>query len=794
MLINYFKIAWRNLGKSKLHSLINIFGLAIGMSVSILIGLWLYDELSFNTGFKAYDRIARVMQNVSNNGEIQTWNNMPYPLADELRNKYGDHFENVIMCADLREHTLTIDNKIVKVSGGFFEKGISDMLSIQILQGNAGPGDDPSSLLLSSSAAVANFGDDDPINKLIQIDHNPPLKVVGVYQDFAQNSTFADVNFIGTWANFYKVSDGFKYMEDPWRPNWTTIYVQLKEHSDITQVTALIKNAKLNRINPELQKKKPALFLQPMSGWHLYAEYKNGQNVGGAIQYVRMFGMIGLFVLLLACINFMNLSTARSEKRAKEVGIRKTVGSVRGQLILQFFSESFVTVCFAFILAVFIVWISMPFFNSISNKQLHILWSNKFFWLVCIIFIFITSLIAGSYPALYLSSFEPIKVLKGTFQAGRLATLPRKLLVVVQFTVSIALIIGTMIVYRQIQYAKERPVGYSQDGLVNIYLDNNSIHEHFDAIFDELTQTGAVVSMTEAGSPTTAVWGTTSGISWKGKDPNLSTDFGFVNVSFDYGKTINWTISEGRDFSKAYGSDSSALILNEAAVRYMSLEHPIGQTLTWFGSPCTVIGVINDMVMTSPYDEPKPIIYSMLDDQGSLAIIKLNPSSSTKSSLDKIETVFKSFNPDQPFEYRFVNEEYARKFGDEERIGRLTRLFTLLALFISCLGLFGLTSFVAEQRKKEIGVRKVLGASIFGVWNLLSKEFLLLVFISFMIAVPLAIYFMGDWLKSFTYRTELSWLVFTMAGMGAMGITLLTVSFQAIKAAMANPVNSLRTE
>ena len=384
---------------------------------------------------------------------------------------------------------------------------------------------------------------------------------------------FTGLNFIASWDFLYSNDKGLRTMEDPWRPNFATLYVQLNDNADINSVSLKIRDAKLKKVNPQLAKKKPALFLHPMSNWHLYSEFKNGVNVGGAIQYVWLFGIIGLFVLLLACINFMNLSTARSEKRAREVGIRKTVGSSRKQIILQFFGESLLTVVFAFILSLLFVQLILPFFNKVSDKQMALLWTNPYFWLINLAFILITSVVAGSYPALYLSSFIPVKVLKGTFKAGRYAAVPRKILVVLQFTVSVTLIIGTIIIYRQIQFAKDRPVGYSRNGLVSIPTMNSSIHDHFEAFKDELIKTGAVTSVAESGGPTTAIWNSTSGFSWKEKDPNLSIDFGVVSASYDYGKTIGWKIMDGRDFSKDFATDSSALILNQAAIHFMGLKN-----------------------------------------------------------------------------------------------------------------------------------------------------------------------------------------------------------------------------
>jgi hypothetical protein len=489
MFKNYFKTAWRNLGKSKMHSFINIAGLALGMAVAMLIGLWMYDELSFNKSFQNYDKIARVIQNVTNNGEVQTWRSVPYPLAEELRKNYGSDFKCVVMAVDWGDHMLTINDQKLKQTGGYFEKEMPEMLTLKMQRGSRSM-KDPASILISASAARAYFGNTDPINKIIKIDDKPVVKVTGVYEDFPRNSTFADLNFISSWDFWYSSNNNLKDMEDPWRPNFTTLFVQLNDNADFKNVSAKIKDAKLKKVNAQLQKKKPTLFLQPMSAWHLYDEYKNGVNTGGAIQYVWMFGIIGAFVLLLACINFMNLSTARSEKRAKEVGIRKTVGSLRKQLIIQFFSESLLTVFFAFLVSLLLVQLTLPFFNSVADKQTSILWTNPFFWLISVGFIFFTALVAGSYPAFYLSSFKPVKVLKGTFKAGRFAAIPRKVLVVLQFTVSVTLIIGTIIVYQQIQFAKNRPVGYSRNNLVSVPTINSSIHDHLGAVKDELMKTG----------------------------------------------------------------------------------------------------------------------------------------------------------------------------------------------------------------------------------------------------------------------------------------------------------------
>jgi putative ABC transport system permease protein len=794
MIKSYLKIGWRNLVKNKGYSFINIGGLAMGMSVALLIGLWVYDELSFDKQNPNYDRVAQVLQHVNGNGTKDTWWGEPYPLAEELRTKYGSDFKRIAQAIQWGEHMVSYNDKVWKESGMYIEKGGAEIIGTSMKEGVANF-NDPASILISSSVTAALFGNDDPLNKLIKIDNMPLVKVVGVYNDFPTNSRFANLNFIASVEFLYNNDGGLRNMDDPWRPNFTTLLVELHENNkDFAGLSEKIKFAKQRKLAPHLATQKPELFLHPLKDWHLYSEFRNGENVGGGIQYVWIFGSIGVFVLLLACINFMNLSTARYEKRAKEVGIRKAIGSVNSQLVIQFLSESFLTVLLAFFFSLAITQLTLPLFNVLADKHVEVLWNEPFFWLLSVGFVVLTSLVAGSYPAFYLSSFKAVKVLKGTFKAGRFAMMPRQVLVTVQFTVSIALMIGTIIIYQQIKYAANRPIGYSRESLVSIVTRNPTIHDHFEAVKNELIQSGAVADLAEAGNAPTNIWYTTSGLSWPGKDPNSFNDFGVSYGTPEYGKVVGWQIKEGRDFSYEFKSDSSSLILNEAAINYMGLKSPIGQRVTWFDQPYTIIGVVKNMIMESPYQEIRPIIYGCLNGSGDLVMAKLNPSVGAKESLNKIEQTFKKYNPTYPFEYKFADEEYGQKFGIEDRVGKLVSVFSMLAIFISCLGLFGLASFVAEQRTKEIGVRKVLGASIYNLWRMLSKDFVMLVIISILIATPIAYYFMDSWLTKYPYHTSINWWVFVVSGLSALVITLLTVSYQSIKAAVANPVESLRSE
>ena len=440
----------------------------------------------------------------------------------------------------------------------------------------------------------------------------------------------------------------------------------------------------------------------------------------------------------------------------------------------------------------------LPLFNEVADKKMVLPWNNIFFWLIGIGFSFITGFIAGSYPAFYLSSFKPIKVLKGTFRAGRYASVPRKVLVILQFSVSIALIIGVIIVYKQIQLGKGRPVGYKREGLMTVITPTDEIHDHIDAVREELKKSGAVLEIAETVNPVTMLGFAGNGFQWNNRPLDENFWIGKAYITPEYGKTIGWQIIQGRDLSRSFATDTAAVILNESMVKYMGIKNPVGMVIkeTIFGKTYsyTVVGVVKDMLMQSPYRPVKETVYIADNEKTHNVAIRLNPQINVHAATAKIEAVFKKYAPNSPFEYKFIDSEFERKFGDEERVSKLASVFALLAIFISCLGLFGMASFMAEQRTKEIGVRKVLGASVFNLWKLLSKDFVTLVFISLLIAAPIAYYFMNKWLQSYQLRTEISWWIFAIAGTCAILITLLTVSFQSIKAALANPVKSLRTE
>ncbi len=800
MLQNYLKIALRNLFRNKVYSFINIGGLAVGMAVAMLIGLWVWDELSFNKYHQNYDKIGRGIQMQTQNGTVFTGQSMPIPIGEELKTKYGNNFKYLAMASWEWEHILSIGNKNLSKSGIYFDVDAPKILSLKMLQGTNEGLKNPNSILLSETTAKAFFGEANPINQTMKIDNMMDVKVTGVYEDLPNNNEFKNMKFIAPWDLFVSSEPWVKRAKETrqWGNNSFQLYAQIADNVDFETVNKRILRSKFDKVDEGEKRFDAKILMHPMKDWHLKSNWINGVNTGGLIDYVWLFGIIGIFVLILACINFMNLSTARSEKRAKEVGVRKAIGSARLQLISQFLSESLLVSFFALIVSLLLVELALPFFNEIADKKMTILWNYPSFWLILIGFSLLTGLISGSYPALYLSSFQPVKVLKGTFKVGRFASVPRKVLVIFQFTVSMALIIGTIIIYQQVQFSKNRPIGYDRDNLMMIMMNTPEFNAKSDLLRNELKTSGAIVEFAKSSSPLTGLSSNSGGFNWQGKDPNLDTDFGIVYVSPEFGKTVGWNFKEGRDFSRAFSRDSLSIVINEAAVKFMGLKNPVGKTIRWGdekeGTDFTVIGVIKDMLMQSPYKPVKQSFYFLNYTGGFWMNLKLNPNKSASESIAKIGSIFKKHISSAPFEYKFADEEFAAKFKTEERIGELSLFFAILAIFISCLGLFGLASFVAEQRTKEIGIRKVLGATVMNLWTLLSKDFVLLVIISVFIATPIAYLFMNDWLQKYDYRTNITWWVFALSGLGVMMITLLTVSFQAIKAALANPVKSLRTE
>ncbi len=812
MLREYVKIAWRNLFKNRVSSFINIGGLAVGIAVALLTGLWLHDELSFNKYHKNYDRIAEVaMAGLTQYGPFIS-PSLSYPMANVLRTDYKDQFLRFVRTSDGGGAILSRGDKNFQVSGQYMDEGGPDMFSLDMIRGSRAGLADMHSILLAASTAKAIFGEADPIGKTIQMDNKLSVSVTGVYEDLPSNTALSYVHFIAPFSLFVSVNDWLeKKAKNDWTNHFLKVYAEIKPGADFAAVDARIANSQDEHIrnvdDPNYRDMlgwHEKVMLYPMSKWHLEAADRWQQT--GSLSPMGMVWivcLIGTFVLLLACINFMNLSTAKSEKRAREVGIRKAIGSLRMQLVWQFFGESLVIVLVSFLFALGLTMVSLGWFNEVAGKQMVIPWANPWFWMVSVVFVFITGIVAGSYPALYLSSFKPAKVLKGALGAGRASVVPRKVLVVFQFTISVALINCTIIVVRQVNHAKDRPVGYTREGLVLVPMTTEDFNGKYDLFRTGLLGTGVVANFAESMGKPTEIASNNDGFDWQGRDVKKQQNYGTLGVSTDYGKTIGWQFVQGRDFSRAFVSDSLGMVINEAAAKEMGLTDPIGKDITWTWWQdrskvlrYKVIGVVRDMVMRSPYDPAQPTVFYLKGHNGGLSCIdiRVKPGVAMHQALPKIEAVMKKLVPKAPFNYQFADEDYAAKFAAEVRISRLAGFFAMLAIFISTLGLFGLASFTAERRTKEVGIRKVLGASVLNLWGLLNKEFVGLLMISLLVAIPIAYYTMSHWLANYQYRTEPSLWIFGLSGLGALAITLITVSFQAIKAAVANPVKSLRTE
>jgi ABC-type antimicrobial peptide transport system permease subunit len=785
MFKNHFKIAWRNLLRNKGFAFTNLLGLTIGITCTILIFLWVQDELTYNKFHANYNSIYKIKANRDFNNKVFTADNMVLPLAKTLKEKLPQ-IKNAVVTTHQESHILAYGEAKLKKQGYTVSDHFFDMFTWKFTRGNAASAlPDAYSIVLTQSAATALFGSADPINKIIKVDNNYDARVTAIVADVPRNSTL-QFDFINA---FNYSNDYLKEMMNNWQNSAWDVYVQPNPGANMTRLQKDINEIKYQH-DPK-DKKISTYFTFPMNKWRLYSDFKNGKNTGGMIEYVKLFTVIALIILLIACVNFMNLSTARSEKRAKEVGVRKTLGSGKKQLILQFFSESMILAFAAFLLSICIVYLLLPSFNTLVNKHLSLNVSQPVFLLGAVAIILITGIVAGSYPALYLSSFNPVNVLKGTFLAGKGAAMPRRVLVVAQFVMSILLISATIIVYREIQHIKHRDIGYDPNNLIMIDATADT-QKNFSVIKQELLNTGLISSVTRTLSPITDIWWKSPGPDYDGKPADQSIIFSGESSDIDFTKTMGIKILQGRDFSGT-PADSRSMLLNKAAVEAMGLKNPVGMRMK-YGGVFTVIGVTDNVIMGSPFEPVDPMMV-FFDPGGASSIsIRLTSAVHPQNALASIETVFKKHNPAYPFEYQFADEEFGKKFIAEELINKLTNIFAGLAIFICCIGLAGLASFTIEKRIREIGIRKVLGATVQQLLLLISKEFLKLVLIAFVIAVPLTWWFMNNWLDKYTYRVNISIWLFGLVGVLVLLLTLIVVSLNTVKAAFANPVKSLRTE
>ena len=782
MLKNYFKIAWRNLFRHKGFAASNLLGLTIGMTCSILIFLWVHDELSYDKFHANYGNIYQVIANRDFKNQVFTDRNMVFPLARTLNTGYTN-IEHAVEMTYPEDHTFQYGDSRLKKSGYTVSEHFFDVFSWKFLKGNPATAiADEYSVVLTASAAKAFFGNGDPIGKIVRVDDDVNMKVTAIVADPPDNSTFK-FDFVRLF-NY----SGMQRQLAEWRNSSWNVFVQVKPGTS----PALLEKAANDAMQAHNKDKISKYFAFPMNRWRLYSDFKDGKNTGGMIEYVRLFTGIAIIILLIACVNFMNLSTARSEKRAKEVGIRKTLGSDRRQLRWQFLFESTILTVIAFVFSIVLVLILLPAFNTMVGKQMAVNPGDPVFWTGVVSIILFTGLVAGSYPAFYLSSFSPIKVLKGTFLAGRKAILPRRILVVGQFVISILLISATIIVYRQLQYVKNRDMGYDPNDLITIP-QTGDLGKNYQSFKQDLLGTGMVASVTRTLSPVTDIWWRSPSPDWDEKPAGTQIIFSGQSTDKDYTRTLGIKMLEGSDFS-GMPVDSGTMLLNKAAVDAMQLKNPVGHILRYGPRKFTVIGVIDNVVMSNPYQPVDPLMIYYQPGNTANISVRLNNGITPQKALASIEGLVKKHSPASLFDYTFADKEFGKKFLTEELISKITNIFAGLAIFICCLGLAGLASFTIEKRIREIGIRKVLGATVSQLLLLISKEFLKLVLVAFVIAVPLTWWAMSNWLEKYTFRIPINPLIFLLVGGMILLLTLVVVGLNTMRAAVRNPTKSLRTE
>jgi predicted permease len=789
MLKNYFLIAIRNLKKNKVFSFINILGLALGMACSLLILLWVQDEKGIDAFHANGNRIYSVYERQSFDKKMDAFHGTPALLADEMKRVLPE-VEYASGFAWTGQNTFQAGDKIQKESGNRAGADYFKIFSYPLLAGNISTAlDAPVNIAISRKMANDFFGNPQAaIGKTIRYENSKDFTVTAVFENLPEHAS-EKFDFLLSWQLFFD--------ENGWAKDWANsgpkTFIALKAGADPAAFEKKITHFLDNYNKEQSDRFRIQLGIQRFDDLYLHSEFKNGQLAGGRIEYVRLFSIVAIFILLIACINFMNLTTARSMKRAKEIGIRKVVGAVRGALIRQFIGEAILLALFGGVVALTFVWLAMPTFNALTQKNMSLPLSAPGFWLSIAGLTLITGFVSGSYPAIFLSSFQPVKVLKGSLQSNAKATFFRKGLVIFQFVLSIALIIGTIVVSQQVNYMQTTNLGYDRENLLYIPLEGD-LRNNYDVFKDEALKKPGVKSISSISQPPTGIENGTGGVEWDGKDQSTRPMFTQVAVSYDFSKTMNIRIAKGRDYSKSFATDSVGYIVNEEALKKISYKDPIGKPLTFWGKKGKIIGVVKDFHFTSLHDPIKPLIVRLGANDNFYWILVRTEAGKTKQAIAGLESLCKQLNPKFPFTYQFSDEEYQKLYRSEQVISKLSGYFSFLAIFISCLGLLGLAMFTAEQRTKEIGIRKVLGASTSSLFTLLSEEFLLYVLIALVIASPLAWLMMHKWLQDYSYRIDISLWIFVMAGSIAILISLATVSFQAFKAALANPVKSLRTE
>ena len=785
MLRNYIKIAIRSLLKHKLYSGINVFGLALGMACALLIGLWVRDELSYDRFWPDAKDIYFVRFNSEYQGEIFTNFVTPGPLQEAIAKDIPE-VDAVTKTDWGRDYLVKVDDRKAKEFGHFATSAFFDVFDLPALQGNPKAAlAQTNQIVVSRKLAEKFFPNGQALGKTLQL-NNDKFYVVGAVVDNLPTASTIQFDWIVNW----------KVQEQDWQTKWGNnsfmTYARLNPNTTQAQAEASMKLL-YKRHAPKEHSDNVAM-LQPLTDLHLYRDYKNGKPVGGRIEYVRIFSVVALFILLVACINFMNLATARSAIRAKEVGVRKVVGALRSSLIGQFMSESILTSLLAVILSLLLVRLALPTFNTLFDKQLTLSLTEPLLWQLVAGLVLITGFVSGSYPALFLSGLQPIRILKGRLQAGSGPALFRRTLVVFQFGLSMFLIIGMLAVSRQMKFFRTHNLGLDRENVITIPLEGElDSDKKLDVVRRAVSQLPSISSVSTANMLPIDVQSTSGDLQWPGKEPNMATSVAAMSIGSEFVKTMNIKLIAGRDFRADSPADSSNYLINEATAKLMGMRDPVGKEVTFWYGKGRIVGVMKNFHINSLHQAISPLILTYTPRNTSHLLIKARPGQ-TQQALTDLDYLVKSINPNYPFTYHFLDEAYEKLYRSEQQVQELVNYFGILAVLISCLGLFGLAAFTAEQRTKEIGVRKVLGASVASIVSLLSIDFLKLVLIALVLASPLAWMALDKWLNSFAYRDTLPWWLFAVAALLAVVVALTTVSYQSIRAALVNPVKSLRSE
>lgn len=784
MIKNYIKIAWRNLLRNKVHAIINLAGLSVGLACSLLIMLWVQSERSVDGFHKNGKQLYQVYERTTNDGKVEASYLTQGLLATELKKQIPE----VQYASGLEQNfprTFEANKKVLKMDGTYAGVDFFKMFTYRLIKGEPHTAlNIPEGVAVSRKMAELFFGSPEKaMGKTIRYENKDNLIITAVFENVPANSS-QQFDFLRSWRSFVA--------ENAWVSTWDSTspatFVQLRADADVVKVGNKIKSI----LQPYKSQASTQLFLQPYTDRYLHSTFKNGQIDGGRIEYVRLYSIVAVFILLIACINFMNLATARSVKRAKEVGVRKVIGAVRSALMGQFICEAllltFISMLFAFISVLAV----LPAFNNLVSRQLFIPVQQPMFWGALLVLLILTGFVAGSYPAFFLSSLNPIRVLKGslTFTSG--AKFFRKGLVVFQFTLAIILIVGTIMIYRQMQYIHTKNIGYNRDNLLYIPLEGDMVKK-YSLFKDEAGKIPGIQFISKMKESPTVITHSKGDIGWEGKDQTANLSIADATVGHDFVKTLQLQLKEGRDFSTAY-ADSASFLVNEAAVKKMGYKNPLGKPIWWGDKKGQIVGVLKDFHFSSMHQAIEPMVIRFADDQRWGNIIIRIEEGKTNGVIAGLEKLCKQLNPNFSFSYQFSDQEYTKLYNSEQLAGNLANYFAFLAIFISCMGLLGLAMFVSEQRFKEIGIRKVLGANVSSLFALLSSEFLWLIVIALVIATLIAWYAINSWLQGFAYRTPLQWWIFALSGGLIIFIAMATVSIQVIKAALTNPVKSLRSE